>query len=139
MLFGANAAGAAVEQSMLGATHACANPLTARYGTTHGMAIGMLLPHVVRWNADGGRTSATRTCSPRRGTTRRDGAGDRLADRIASLVAQAGLPATLEAIGASRADIPALARDAATQWTGTFNPRPFDERAAFEIYERAFS
>ena len=26
-------------------------------------------------------------------------------------------------------DLPALAKDAATQWTGTFNPRPFDEAA----------
>jgi alcohol dehydrogenase len=33
---GAHEAGIAIEQSMLGATHACANPLTARYGTTHG-------------------------------------------------------------------------------------------------------
>ena len=37
---------------MLGAAHACANPLTARYGTTHGIAIAVMLPHVVRWNAE---------------------------------------------------------------------------------------
>ena len=48
---GAHFAGLAIEQSMLGATHACANPLTARYGTTHGVAIAVMLPHVVRWNA----------------------------------------------------------------------------------------
>src|SRR5206468_7130337 len=51
MLLGAHEAGIAIEQSMLGATHACANPLTARYGTTHGIAIAAMLPHVVRWNA----------------------------------------------------------------------------------------
>jgi len=51
MLKGANLAGAAIELSMLGAAHACANPLTARYGTTHGIAIAVMLPHVVRWNA----------------------------------------------------------------------------------------
>ena len=51
MLAGSHFAGLAIEQSMLGATHACANPLTARYGTTHGVAIGLMLPHVVRWNA----------------------------------------------------------------------------------------
>src|SRR5688572_32379223 len=51
MLLGAHYAGIAIEQSMLGAAHACANPLTARYGTTHGVAIGVMLPHVVRWNA----------------------------------------------------------------------------------------
>ena len=51
MQLGAFYAGTAIELSMLGATHACANPLTARYGTTHGDAIAILLPHVVRWNA----------------------------------------------------------------------------------------
>src|SRR5260370_15462590 len=50
MQIGAHLAGIAIEHSMLGATHACANPLTARYGVTHGLAIAALLPHVVRWN-----------------------------------------------------------------------------------------
>ena len=50
MQLGAFYAGVAIENSMLGATHACANPLTARYGTAHGAAIAMLLPTVVRWN-----------------------------------------------------------------------------------------
>jgi len=37
-----------IEHSMLGATHAWANPLTARYGTAHGVAIAVMLPHVVQ-------------------------------------------------------------------------------------------
>ena len=51
MQLGANFAGTAIENSMLGATHACANPLTAHYGITHGVAIGIMLPHVIRFNA----------------------------------------------------------------------------------------
>ena len=51
MLVGAHEAGIAIEQSMLGATHACANPLTAHYGVTHGTAVGIMLPHVIRFNA----------------------------------------------------------------------------------------
>jgi alcohol dehydrogenase len=39
MQLGAFLAGAAVEHSMLGAAHACANPLTALYGTEHGAAL----------------------------------------------------------------------------------------------------
>src|SRR5262249_59649047 len=50
MLLGAHWAGLAIENSMLGAAHACANPLTANYDTEHGIAIGLMLPHVVRWN-----------------------------------------------------------------------------------------
>ena len=54
MQLGAHLAGIAIENSMLGAAHACANPLTARSGLTHGVAIGILFPHVVRFNAAGG-------------------------------------------------------------------------------------
>src|SRR5438552_76219 len=53
MQLGAYLAGSAIETSMLGAAHALANPLTAHYGMTHGIAIGILLPHVVRFNALG--------------------------------------------------------------------------------------
>src|SRR5262249_34879845 len=51
MQLGAVLAGTAIETSMLGTCHACANPLTAHYGLTHGIAIGILLPHVIRFNA----------------------------------------------------------------------------------------
>src|SRR5207244_6999388 len=51
MLLGAALAGTAIENSMLGAAHAAANPLTAHYGIVHGEAVGILLPHVVRFNA----------------------------------------------------------------------------------------
>jgi alcohol dehydrogenase len=51
MLLGAAWAGTAIENSMLGAAHAAANPLTAHFGVTHGHAVGMMLPHVVRFNA----------------------------------------------------------------------------------------
>src|SRR6185295_10640620 len=51
MQMGAFLAGTAIENSMLGVCHACANPLTAHYGVTHGLAIGIMLPHVIRFNA----------------------------------------------------------------------------------------
>ena len=50
MQLGAYYAGVAIENSMLGATHACANPLTAHYNMAHGVALALLLPTVVRWN-----------------------------------------------------------------------------------------
>ena len=51
MQVGSHLAGAAIENAMLGICHSCANPLTAHYGITHGTAIGVLLPHVIRFNA----------------------------------------------------------------------------------------
>jgi len=37
-----------------------------------------------------------------------------------------------------RDDLAMLAAEAARQWTGTFNPRPFDARGALALYERAY-
>jgi alcohol dehydrogenase len=137
MLLGAHEAGVAIEQSMLGATHACANPLTAHYETPHGVAIAVMLPHVVRWNADhaGERYGELLRVS---GGDDRDRSGERLAARLERLARAGGLPATLRDLGVPREDLPTLAREAAAQWTGTFNPRPFDAAGAQELYERAF-
>ena len=68
-----------------------------------------------------------------------DGAdpGERLAARLEELARAGGLPRTLREAGVGADDLPALAKDAATQWTGTFNPRPFDEGSALALYERA--
>ncbi len=139
MLLGAHWAGAAIEASMLGATHACANPLTARYGTMHGVAIALLLPHVVRWNASvaGARYGELLAAI---GRPVADGeAASALAARLEALAAAGGLPRGLKSIGVPEADIETLAADAAQQWTGRYNPRPFDADAAQEIYRAAYA
>ena len=137
MLLGAHQAGIAIEQSMLGAAHACANPLTARYGTTHGIAIAVMLPHVVRWNAEavGDRYAELLRVS---GADAGGDAGGALAAKLDGLACAAGLPRTLQELGVERGAFAGLAADAATQWTGANNPRPFDAAAALELYERAY-
>ncbi len=137
MLLGAHEAGVAIEQSMLGAAHACANPLTARYGTTHGVAIAVMLPHLVRWNAE---VVGDRYAELLRASGRESGAapGSRLAARLEELARAGGLTGSLHDLGVRREDLAALAADAATQWTGACNPRPFDAAAALELYERAY-
>jgi alcohol dehydrogenase len=138
MLLGASLAGAAIESSMLGATHSAANPLTARHGTVHGHAIGILLPHVVRFNAeaagdDYGELLLLAGRRPRPG----ESAGDALAGLLAELLAATGLPRSLSECGAGDADLRALAREAAAQWTAQFNPRPVAEDDFLEIYRCA--
>jgi alcohol dehydrogenase len=137
MLAGSHFAGLAIEQSMLGATHACANPLTARYGTTHGVAIGLMLPHVVRWN---GTVVADRYAelAALAGWDTDGAPGDHLAERLRRLADAGSLPSRLRDIDVPAADLPVLAAAAATQWTGTFNPRPFDADAALALYKQAF-
>ncbi len=136
MLMGAHLAGLAIECSMLGATHACANPLSARYGTVHGVAIALLLPHVVRWNASAARPryaellaiSGRRARQPARA----------LADRLEELAVTGGLPRGLRAAGVAEGDLQHLAEEAAQQWTGRFNPRAFDAAGALELYRTAY-
>ena len=137
MHLGAFYAGLAIEQSMLGAAHACANPLTARYQMTHGVALAILLPHVVRWN---GAASAPlyRRLLPPTDEARGDEPGQRLAARLGALASHAGLPDRLRTEGVDPADLPQLAEAAAGQWTGTFNPKPLTDVDALEVYRCAF-
>lgn len=126
MQIGAHLAGIAIEHSMLGATHACANPLTARYGIAHGLAIASLLPHVVRWNHSAA------------GGLYRELDADDLGHRLTRMAETADLYVRLREHGVSREALPGLAEEAAMQWTGRFNPRPFDASGAAEIYEWAY-
>jgi alcohol dehydrogenase len=137
MQIGSHLAGMAIEQSMLGAAHACANPLTARYNLSHGLALAMLLPHVVRWNADVARHGyAALIGSPRR-RARDEDAAETLALRLEDLARAGGLALKLSDSGVDEPAIPELAAQAAAQWTGTFNPRPLDAQGAAEIYRAA--
>lgn len=140
MLLGAHLAGAAIENSMLGATHALANPLTAHFGVTHGIAIGLMLPHVVRYNTAvtaglyGELAADLRLCAADDAR-----AGHLLADQLANWFKAAGCPSALSDCGVTPESLPVLAADAAKQWTGTFNPRPVDASSLQELYACAFN
>ena len=127
---GACLAGLAIENSMLGAAHALANPLTAAYDIVHGQAVGVMLPHVVALNAE--RSEAARLAY----------AGLKVESNLVSflreLVQQAGLAGTLGELGVEREKHPQLAADAAQQWTGTFNPVEMNADDYQQLYELAF-
>ena len=127
MQLGAHFAGAAIEASMLGAAHSCANPLTAHYGIVHGSAVGLMLPSVIRFNAEevGGLYDEL-------------GGAEELAATVEGLLAHAGLPTRLEQHGVPREELPQLATEAASQWTAQFNPREVDAAALEEIYRCAW-
>ena len=142
MQMGAFLAGTAIENSMLGATHACANPLTAHYGVTHGIAIGILLPHVVRFNAAAvadlyQELAEVSTFPEAAGNGHAGHAAERLAERITALLRRAGLPTTLSECGVSPGILPVLADEANQQWTARFNPRPVNETDLLGLYEAA--
>ena len=136
MQIGACLAGLAIENSMLGATHALANPLTSEFDLVHGQAIGILLPHVIRYNgvevgawyqelATDPKVSAEESC-------------EQLAQFVQGLVTQAGLPTSLSQCDIPRENLLKLADQAAEQWTAQFNPRKVGSSELATIYEQAF-
>src|SRR3954452_13996996 len=105
MQLGAHFGGMAIETAMLGCCHACANPLTAHYGLTHGKAVGVMLPHVIRFNASAvGALYADLAADP--GLS---GGAEALPRRVTALLQTAELPTDLTACGASRSILPLLA------------------------------
>lgn len=137
MQVGAHLAGMAIEASMLGAAHACANPLTARYGLAHGETLAILLPQVVRWNAPAA-ADRYRTLLELSGDAPGPDPAETLARKLAALALGAGLPSRLAASGVDGDTLSSLAFQASQQWTGGFNPRPFDAEGALEIYRAAY-
>ncbi|HET6883517.1 MAG TPA: iron-containing alcohol dehydrogenase [Pirellulales bacterium] len=141
MQLGACFAGLAIENSMLGATHALANPLTAFYGIVHGQAVGMMLPHVIRFNGvevDGWYRELLEYVPSTNGDVRHAHASHALADVVAEFARQVGLPERLSECGVERDKLPTLAEDAAKQWTGSFNPRKVSADELLGIYETAY-
>jgi len=105
---------------------------------THGIAVGILLPHVIRLNNPvAGALYAD--LAHEVGLLNGDGAaaGEALAQRILHLLTVAGLPTRLSGCGVSSGIFPLLAEEAAQQWTGKFNPRPVGEAELLALYEAA--
>jgi alcohol dehydrogenase class IV len=140
MLLGAAFAGLAIENSMLGAAHAAANPLTAHFGTTHGQAVGIMLPHVVRFNAQQpqcrklyGELAAGAGFA----ISSEDHVPEKLAAQLEQLLELGKLPSRLKQAGTESRIIPVLADEAARQWTATFNPRPVSKENFVALYQAA--
>ena len=136
MQIGACLAGLAIECSMLGAAHSAANPLTARYGVVHGGAVGLMLPWVVRFNARESASDYRELASA--SSNGNAPTADGLVARLEHLRDRCGLPGTLSAWRVERDALPALAAEAASQWTAQFNPRSVSAGDFLALYENAF-
>jgi alcohol dehydrogenase len=138
MQMGAFLAGTAIENSMLGVCHACANPLTAHYGITHGLAIGIMLPHVIRYNAPAvGSLYGELLDESGLSNGHADGPADTLIQRLLQLMLIAKLPTTLTSCGVSRGILPVLAEEASQQWTARFNPRQVTDADILGLFQAA--
>jgi len=137
MQVGAHFAGVAIENAMLGICHSCANPLTAHYGVPHGAAIGVLLPHVIRFNSSTAEHLYAQLMGDM-GNRNGKPASEVLAERLAELVALADQPTRLRDCGVTQSILPLLAEEANQQWTARFNPRPVTEGDLLHVYEGAW-
>lgn len=138
MQLGACLAGLAIESSMLGAAHALANPLTARYDIVHGQAVGIMLPPVVRLNGSRHAEWYAELLSPIQPDVTAADAPQRLADLVTTMLQAADLQTDLGHLNLQPAAIDQLAEDAAAQWTGTFNPVPLNPANITDLYREAF-
>jgi len=148
MQWGACLAGLAIENSMLGAAHGLANPLTAHYGIIHGQAVGLMLPHVIRYNAAVAEDvyrelldANAATQDPVTAGLSVPGPGEGaqgLAQFVGGLTQRAGLSTRLSQCGVEQSVLPQLAAEAARQWTTSFNPRPAHVEALLQLYQEAY-
>ncbi len=132
MLLGAALGGLAIENSMLGAAHAAANPLTAHFGLAHGQAVGLMLPSVIRFNAGDAETA-------RLYEEMGESKAAVLAAKVEWLLNLGDMPRSLADCPVKRASIPLLAAEAAKQWTAGFNPRAVGEKDFVQLFEAAFA
>jgi alcohol dehydrogenase len=128
MLLGAALAGSAIENSMLGAAHATANPLTASFDVPHGHAVTLMLPHVVRLN----HTDAQIATIYQNLSRHLDSPLIEWLEKTISLahLPKPEIPATA---------IPELSEAATHQWTGKFNPVPLEAAAFATLYHAALT
>ena len=151
MQLGACFAGMAIEASMLGAAHALANPLTAILRVPHGQAVGLMMPHVVRFNSRAveERYEELSKLLPDRETSGSElPASERISLVFTNWMQHAGLATSLESLPQWPAKLKSdrtqtlhllqkLAHSASKQWTASFNPRTASESDMLLMYQAA--
>ncbi len=142
MLRAAALAGRGIENSMLGAAHSMANPLTAHYGVPHGQAVGTMLPLVVAYNQ-----AVKETVQPYRklavaaGLAGMDSTPAEVVHGILRaldvLLEDAEFPRGLGAHGVTLADCETVGNEAAEEWTAQYNPRTVGAEDFTQIFRTA--
>jgi len=141
MLLGATFAGQAFANAPVAAVHALAYPIGGIYHVPHGLSNALVLPHVLKFNAE---AAAPRYAELAQAVLPSVG-GDSdektraLIGHIEYLIAETGIPRTLREVGIERDGLQRMAQDAMLQQRLLVNnPRPVAEADALAIYTAAF-
>ncbi|WP_347850835.1 iron-containing alcohol dehydrogenase [Planktomarina temperata] len=142
MLLGSMLAGQAFANSPVAAVHALAYPIGGHYKVPHGLSNALVLPHVLRFNAQVAPQAYAALLPhvfPDLPAMSVAEAALQFAESMADLSRACGLEQGLRDMGIAREALPILARDAMNQTRLLVNnPRPVDEAAALKIYEVAW-
>jgi alcohol dehydrogenase class IV len=132
--------GAIAFQKDLGAVHSCAHALSTVADLHHGLANGIMIDHVMRFNlpaAVGKMAELAHVVGVAKHTA--EASGQAFIDWLAALKHDLAIPPTLSAYQAkravTRADIPALVEVAINDTCHQTNPRPCTR----EDFERIFA
>ncbi|WLP91401.1 iron-containing alcohol dehydrogenase [Gordonia sp. NB41Y] len=139
MAYAALEAGMAFTNAILGATHAMSHPVGGLCDAPHGAINSVLLPHVIRFNAEVDPTPyvdladaiGLGTSSSAHVTA------ERFADQVAGLSARVGMPSRLRDFGVRDADIPALTVNALADACMRTNPRQPTTADVARMYREA--
>ena len=142
MLLGSMLAGQAFANSPVAAVHALAYPIGGHYKVPHGLSNALVLPHVLRFNAEVAPQAYADLLPhvfPEVSAEGVDDAAMKFVEGMAALSRACGLQQNLRDMGVKKEALPMLASDAMNQTRLLVNnPRPVDEAAALKIYEAAW-
>lgn len=141
MLLGAAFAGQAFANSPVAAVHALAYPIGGIYHVPHGLSNALVLPHVLRFNAQAAAhlyaELADLVVPGLTGSA--ESKTQALIERLEQMVAATAIPARLRDVGIERSGLERMASDAMLQTRLLVNnPRPVTEADALAIYTAAF-
>lgn len=133
-------AGLAFSNAILGATHAMSHQVGGMLDLPHGVVNGVLLPHVIRFNALGDpapfvTVAASLGLPEARGPAAE--AGEAVADAVATLARRVGVPAGLAQLGVTEADLPRLAELTLGDACMSTNPRPATVEQVMTMFRAA--
>jgi len=133
-------AGLAFTNAILGAAHAMSHQVGGLLDLPHGVINGVLLPHVVRFNAEADPApfaviAANLGIADTRAPELESALA--LADHLQQLAQKVGVPRGLADLGVHDSDVPVLARNAMADACITTNPRAADEAQLQALFRAA--
>jgi len=142
LMLGSMLAGQAFANSPVAAVHALAYPIGGHFKIPHGLSNALVLPHVLRFNAETDAEAYYETAVaafPELASVPEAERALAFCDALSALSEACGLPQRLRDVGIGREVLPVLARDAVKQTRLLVNnPRTLSENDILQIYEASW-